>query len=144
MNQAGPLRVVVAGQGYVGLPLAMRSVDVGYDVVGLEVSTDRVKRLAAGESFVEDVPAKQVRAALDSGRYQVSDDPGLCAGFDVAVITVPTPLSEGVPDLSCNRDARTVPHTGRPRRAGVDDVPGDHTGTAGPGTGGGLRAGGGR
>ena len=101
MNQAAPLRVVVAGQGYVGLPLAMRSVQVGYDVVGLEVSTDRVKRLAAGESFVEDVPATQVRAALDSGRYQVSDDPGLCAGFDVAVITVPTPLSEGVPDLSC-------------------------------------------
>ena len=51
-----PLRVVVVGQGYVGLPLAMRAVAVGHDVVGFDVSVDRVKRLAAGESFVEDVP----------------------------------------------------------------------------------------
>ena len=30
----GRLKVVVVGQGYVGLPLAMRAVEVGYRVVG--------------------------------------------------------------------------------------------------------------
>ena len=97
---ARPLRLVVAGQGYVGLPLAMRAVTVGHDVTGLEVSTDRIKRLNAGESFVEDISSAELRAALDSGRYRVTDRPEECAGFEVAVITVPTPLDEGVPDLS--------------------------------------------
>ena len=30
-------KVVVVGQGYVGLPIAMRAVQAGYDVVGLDV-----------------------------------------------------------------------------------------------------------
>jgi UDP-N-acetyl-D-glucosamine dehydrogenase len=93
-------RVVVVGQGYVGLPLAMRAVEVGHDVVGLEVDTVRVKRLAAGESYVEDVPDEVVAAALASGRYRPSADPADLSGFDVAVITVPTPLRDGAPDLS--------------------------------------------
>ena len=97
---AQSLRLVVAGQGYVGLPLAMRAVTAGHDVTGLEVSTDRIKRLTAGESFVEDISSAELRAALDTGRYRVTGAPEDCAGFDVAVITVPTPLEEGVPDLS--------------------------------------------
>lgn len=93
-------RVVIVGQGYVGLPLAMRAVAVGHDVIGFDVSVDRVKRLSAGESFVEDIPAGTVQAALDSGRYLVTDSPLACEEFDVAVISVPTPLREGVPDLT--------------------------------------------
>jgi UDP-N-acetyl-D-glucosamine dehydrogenase len=93
-------RVVVVGQGYVGLPLAMRAVAVGYDVVGFDLDEGRVKRLQAGESLVEDISSEVLAAALASGRYQVSSDPSSCAGFDVAVIAVPTPLHEGVPDLS--------------------------------------------
>jgi UDP-N-acetyl-D-glucosamine dehydrogenase len=42
--------LVVVGQVYVGLPLAMRPVEVGYAVVGFDLDADRVKRLAAGES----------------------------------------------------------------------------------------------
>jgi UDP-N-acetyl-D-glucosamine dehydrogenase len=93
-------RVVVVGQGYVGLPLSMLSVAAGYDVTGLDTSVDRVKRLSAGESFVEDVPGPTVEAALAGGTYRVTDSPLACEGFDVAIITVPTPLREGVPDLS--------------------------------------------
>lgn len=51
---AEPEKVVVVGQGYVGLPLAMRAVEVGYDVVGYETDPQRAKRLSAGESYVED------------------------------------------------------------------------------------------
>ncbi|HET7721586.1 MAG TPA: nucleotide sugar dehydrogenase [Acidimicrobiales bacterium] len=94
------LKVVVVGQGYVGLPLAMRAVDAGHDVVGYEVAEYRVKRLLAAETYVEDVPSSELAAALATGRYLPSLDPAACAGFDVAVITVPTPLREGLPDLS--------------------------------------------
>ena len=92
--------VVVVGQGYVGLPLAMRAAEVGWEVVGLDVDPGRVERLRAGDSFVEDVPPAQLRAALASGCYRPTTEAGEAAGFDVAVITVPTPLREGVPDLT--------------------------------------------
>ena len=95
-----PARVAVLGQGYVGLPLAMKAVAAGHDVVGIDASTERVKRLAAGDSFVEDVPRVALEAALRAGRYTVTDDALACEGFDVAVVTVPTPLHEGAPDLS--------------------------------------------
>ncbi|HEX9992051.1 MAG TPA: nucleotide sugar dehydrogenase [Acidimicrobiales bacterium] len=100
-----PLRLLVVGQGYVGLPLAMRAVAVGHDVTGYDVDRGRVKRLADGDSFVEDVPPATVRDALASGRYRVTRDERDCAGFDVAVVTVPTPMREGVPDLSYVRSA---------------------------------------
>lgn len=93
-------KVVVLGQGYVGLPLAMRAVEVGYDVVGYDTDSERTKRLVAGESYVEDVSADALTGALASGGYKPSTDPADCADFDIAVITVPTPLREGNPDLS--------------------------------------------
>ena len=63
-------------------------------------STRSVKRLEAG-SFVEDVSACEPAAALESGRFRPSADADACDGFDVAVITVPTPLRDGLPDLAC-------------------------------------------
>src|SRR5437763_1069510 len=83
--------VVVLGQGYVGLPLAMRAVEAGYSVVGFDVEAGRVKRLLAGESYVEDVPSDSLAAALATGRYTASTDPKALAGFDVAIVdrTVP-------------------------------------------------------
>jgi len=38
--------------------------------------------------------------ALATGRYEPTSDESVCAEFDVALITVPTPLREGTPDLS--------------------------------------------
>jgi len=104
--------VVVVGQGYVGLPVAMRAVDVGYHVVGYETDSHRSKLLGAAESYVEDVPGSVLAGALASGRYVPTDDPAALAGFDVAVITVPTPLREGNPDLSFIRHAAATlaPH----------------------------------
>ena len=55
MTVAQDSRVVVVGQGYVGLPLAMRAVEVGHDVVGFDVDEDRVDRLRRPSSFIDDV-----------------------------------------------------------------------------------------
>src|SRR3984885_16301149 len=92
--------VVVAGLGYVGLPLAMRAAQVGYRVIVYDVDLSRVKLLEAGESYIEDVPASQLTEALDAGKFQPSGEARACAGFDVAVIKVPTPLRDGLPDLT--------------------------------------------
>ena len=89
--------VAVAGLGYVGLPLAMQAAGAGHLVAGYDPDERRVKLLAAGESYVEDVPADQLAAALAAGRFQPSSDLAACQGFDVAVIAVPTPLRTGCP-----------------------------------------------
>ena len=64
-----------------------------------------IKRLAAGESYVEDILDAELTEALDSGCYRPTSDPDDCAGFDVAVITVPTPLCDGNPDLTYVEEA---------------------------------------
>ncbi len=92
-------KVVVVGQGYVGLPVAMRAVQVGFPVVGFEASPARVHSLAAGESYVGDVSDVELASALANG-YLPTSDPADLAGFDIAVVSVPTPLAEGLPDLS--------------------------------------------
>ena len=92
-------KVVVVGQGYVGLPVAMRAVQVGFPVVGFEASPIRVRSLAAGESYVGDVSDAELAAALVAG-YLPTSDPADLADFDIAVVSVPTPLAEGLPDLS--------------------------------------------
>ncbi|MFZ2058461.1 MAG: nucleotide sugar dehydrogenase [Acidimicrobiales bacterium] len=90
----------MVGQGYVGLPLAMRSVKVGHRVVGFDTDALRIKRLQAGGSYVDDVTPAELADALATGRYEPTSDESDCAGFDVALITVPTPLRDGTPDLS--------------------------------------------
>jgi UDP-N-acetyl-D-glucosamine dehydrogenase len=95
------MRVVVVGQGYVGLPFAVHAARVGHDVVGYDVDARRVAWLVRGESYVEGVPPAELRAALASGRYRPAAQEAACAGFDIAVITVPTPLRDSAPDLSC-------------------------------------------
>ncbi|NJP65757.1 nucleotide sugar dehydrogenase [Streptomyces spiramenti] len=93
-------RVVVAGQGYVGLSLAVRAAEAGHRVVGFDVDEGRVGQLALGSSYVEDISSERLGAQLASGAYRASSDPVDCGGFDIAVITVPTPLRERRPDLS--------------------------------------------
>jgi UDP-N-acetyl-D-glucosamine dehydrogenase len=93
-------KLVVVGQGYVGLPLAMRAVEAGLDVVGIDLDSTRIKRLTAGESYVEDVCPARLAAALAAGRYQPTTDYAMANAFDICVISVPTPLRHGAPDLT--------------------------------------------
>jgi UDP-N-acetyl-D-mannosaminuronic acid dehydrogenase/UDP-N-acetyl-D-glucosamine dehydrogenase len=98
-------KVVIIGQGYVGLPVAIRAVEIGYDVVGVDVDKRRVDNLRSGLSYVDDISASQLQVALHSGRFLPTVDYEDAADFDIAVITVPTPLKESLPDLSFIEDS---------------------------------------
>ena len=91
---------MVVGQGYVGLPLAVRAAEVGHSVVGYDVDDGRIGRLRSGTSYVEDVSDDRLAAVIGAGSYRPTTDARDLAGFDVAVVTVPTPLRDDVPDLS--------------------------------------------
>lgn len=127
------MQIVVPGQGYVGLPLAVRAAEVGHRVVGYDVDTHRVQQLTAGQSYVDDVASCRLRAVLDSGAYSATADAAALAGFDLAVITVPTPLRHGVADLTyvescartlgCGDDAGHCPLSGAHPMGSIRWVP---------------------
>ncbi|MEV0090197.1 nucleotide sugar dehydrogenase [Streptomyces sp. NPDC050738] len=100
ISATAPQHLAVVGLGYVGLPLAVRAAEAGFRVTGLDTDEQRVKQLGAGQSYIEDIGDERLLAVLDSGRLRVSTAYADAAGLDVCVITVPTPLRDGVPDLS--------------------------------------------
>ncbi|HJX76996.1 nucleotide sugar dehydrogenase [Glutamicibacter sp.] len=92
-------KLVVVGQGYVGLPLSQGAVHAGLQVTGLELNKTVVENLNNGISHVDDISNDDLSELLQKG-YRASNDPSVIADADVVVICVPTPLGEaGSPDL---------------------------------------------
>ena len=94
------MRVVVVGQGYVGLPLAMRCVEAGYFVVGFDTDEQKISNLKLGISPIDDVTSSKINEAISSDRYIPTSNERDLQSFNVAVITVPTPLLDSAPDTS--------------------------------------------
>ena len=86
------------GLGYVGLPLAVAFARAGCEVVAVDVDAERVRAVADGESYIEDVPSEQLREA--GGRIQASTRYASLGQTEAVLICVPTPLSANrEPDL---------------------------------------------
>jgi nucleotide sugar dehydrogenase len=91
--------LVVIGQGYVGLPMALRAAQKGYSVVGLDTNTSVVEALNAGTSHIDDISDDELKQGL-AGGFRASTDAASIADADIVVVCVPTPLSaDGGPDL---------------------------------------------
>ena len=94
-------RVGVIGLGYVGLPLAVAFGKAGFSVLGVEVDRERVARLKAGESPVEDVGSDELATLVASGRLKITTEPSALSEADAIIICVPTPLGKSrEPDIS--------------------------------------------
>lgn len=103
------MKLVIVGQGYVGLPLAQGAVTAGLVVTGLEISQQTVSDLNAGISHVDDLAHHELLDMIANG-YSATTDPSVISDADVVVICVPTPLGDGGgPDLSAVRaSAKTI------------------------------------
>jgi nucleotide sugar dehydrogenase len=93
-------KVAVLGLGYVGLPLAVAVSGAGHRVVGLDVDPGRLRDIRAGRTGLVDLDHAALADALARGDLVLTGAPGDLAGCEVYLICVPTPLREGVPDLS--------------------------------------------
>ena len=103
------MSVVVFGQGYVGLPLALAAVKSGFRVTGLDNNAERVFQITEGISPVEDITNEQLSTALKSGNFRVTTDPTFDSDVKVICICVPTPLdSDHKPDLTALDKAVTT------------------------------------
>ena len=93
-------KVVVIGQGYVGLPLAQEASRAGLTVVGLDLSPRIVDGLNSGISHIDDLSNDDIAEMLKNG-YTATSDATTIADADYVVICVPTPLGQdGNPDLT--------------------------------------------
>ena len=99
---------VILGLGYVGLPLAQEATRAGLKVLGFDVNAGVVEALNSGIAHVDDLSDEDVAAML-AGGFEATTDESRIAEAKVAVICVPTPLSdEGGPDLRAIQAAGTA------------------------------------
>jgi UDP-N-acetyl-D-glucosamine dehydrogenase len=95
------MRVVIIGQGYVGLTIAVGAAGAGHSVIGFDVYPALVDQLNTGKSHIEGISDKDLGSFISSGTYVASSDESVLDGSDVIVIAVPTPLdAQRNPDLS--------------------------------------------
>jgi UDP-N-acetyl-D-galactosamine dehydrogenase len=89
-------RIVVIGLGYVGLPLAV-ALGKCFDVTGFDIDEVRIAELRGQHDRTGEVDGD----ALVATAIKLTADPTDCAGADVYIVTVPTPVdSSNRPDLS--------------------------------------------
>jgi UDP-N-acetyl-D-glucosamine/UDP-N-acetyl-D-galactosamine dehydrogenase len=89
------LKIAVIGLGYVGLPLAV-ALARSASCVGFDINPKRISELKAGQDSTREVDAE----TLKSVNLVVSDDINVIRGFDIYIVTVPTPVDgANNPDL---------------------------------------------
>ncbi len=97
--------VGICGLGYVGLPLVRAFTAKGFKVMGFDIDEKKIVKLNAGESYIEHLDFKSLKAHIDGGRFIPTTDFKRIGEPDVILIAVPTPLNETrEPDLGPVRD----------------------------------------
>lgn len=90
-------RLAVIGLGYVGLPVAAMFADSGFDVLGVEIRTDRVKMINAGKSPIDgDEPGLEelLNRVVVSNKLRATAYYEDLRDRDVILIDVETPVDE--------------------------------------------------
>ena len=91
----------VIGLGYVGLPLAVEKAKAGYQTIGFDIQSEKVRMVNAGINYIGDVVNEDLRAIVESGKLRATTDFSEVAKADAVCICVPTPLDEyQQPDIS--------------------------------------------
>ncbi len=90
--------VGIIGLGYVGLPLAVAFAEQGSEVVAVDVDARKIEAIAAGQSYIGDIPSERLAAVLE--RISASSSYAELARAQAVLVCVPTPLSVNrEPDL---------------------------------------------
>ena len=99
--RAGKATIGIVGLGYVGLPLARRSVACGFPTIGLDTDERKIGSIRDGRSYIKHIPDSDVTGMLEGGLEVSSDFAEAMPRCDALLICVPTPLDRmREPDLS--------------------------------------------
>jgi len=92
--------VGILGLGYVGLPLMLRYIEVGYKVVGIDIDKEKVDLLNKGKSYIEHILSERIKQSLENG-FRATTNFAHVEDVDILILCVPTPLNKyREPDLS--------------------------------------------
>lgn len=90
----------IVGLGYVGLPLMLRYIAVGYRVLGIDIDSKKVEALNSGKSYIEHIANEKILLATKSG-FEATVDVTRASECDALILCVPTPLNKyREPDMS--------------------------------------------
>lgn len=93
-------KIGIVGLGYVGLPLMLRYVDIGYQVLGFDIDTRKVDMLNEGKSYIEHISGEKIAAARES-LFEATTDFTRIGEVEAVILCVPTPLNKyREPDMS--------------------------------------------
>lgn len=88
-------KIAVIGLGYVGLPLAV-ALARHFPTTGFDISIERIGELHNGHDRTDEVESARLRAST----LKLTTAPADISGFDVYIVTVPTPVDDkNEPDL---------------------------------------------
>ena len=94
-------RLGVLGLGYVGLPLAVAYAKAGFEVVGFDLSTEKVDQINRRRSYIIDISDAELTETVKPGGLRATTDFSELANVDSVNICVPTPLGKTRdPDIS--------------------------------------------
>ncbi len=100
------LTVAIVGLGYVGLPLLMRFREVGFPVIGLDASDERVDLLSEGRSPIRHIADSAVQTLIEGDDCRLTSDYSALQEADAVIVCVPTPLTANrTPDMTYVADA---------------------------------------
>lgn len=105
--------VGIVGLGYVGLPLLIRSIEIGYNVIGFDIDKNKIEKLKNGESYIHHISEEKIKKLIDTGRFEGTTDFTKIKTVDIILLCIPTPLGKhNEPDLSyvINTVNSIVPH----------------------------------
>jgi UDP-N-acetyl-D-glucosamine dehydrogenase len=57
----------IFGLGYVGLPLAIRFVEAGFNVIGFDIDKDKIIHIESGKSYFKHIDDSKVASAISNG-----------------------------------------------------------------------------
>ena len=91
----------IVGLGYVGLPLALRFSETGFNVIGFDNDPEKIKILKTGKSYIKHISSGRVERTVTEKIMKCTTDFGRIEEVDAIIICVPTPLNKNrEPDLS--------------------------------------------
>jgi UDP-N-acetyl-D-galactosamine dehydrogenase len=88
--------ICIVGLGYVGLPLAHAFAKKGYQVLGFDISAERIEELKTGYDRTRELTSQQLKEAP----IRFETDPAVIREATIIILAIPTPVDKrNNPDL---------------------------------------------
>ena len=101
-------KLAIIGLGYVGLPLGILAVRAGYETIGIDLDSEKIKLLTRKISPIEDISNEQISQLIENELFSLTSDFKKIQSANIILICVPTPLGiDRRPDISLLKSALT-------------------------------------